>query len=197
MKPLAASFDRLEQAFALQLTEDQRQKVLVYLKLLQRWSERVNLTSLVKVEEQLRLHFFESFWAAHHFLEDVTKVADLGSGAGFPGLAMKLYRPSLAVTLIEKNQKKVVFLKEVSRLLSLPAEIFHGRGETYPGWNSQQVASIRALQPSPRLLQLLSRENVCLLLFGNGQAKQLEIVKRHQVPDSRDRYVTLLRPCFT
>ena len=197
MKPPSTNFTSLEHAFGLQLTEDQRQKVLVYLKLLKKWSERINLTSLVMVEDQLRFHFFESFWAAHYFLEDVTKVADLGSGAGFPGLAMKLYRPSLAITLIEKNHRKVVFLKEVSRLLSLPVEIFHGRGETYPQWNSQQVASIRALKPSPQLLRHFSRENVYLLLFGSRLPNQPEIVRQHRVPDSRDRYVTLLRPRFT
>ena len=194
MKLPALPFSSLERAFALQLTEDQRHKVLTYLELLRSWSGKVNLTSLEKVEDQLRFHFFESFWAAHHFLKGATKIADLGSGAGFPGLAMKLYRPALAVTLIEKSHKKVVFLKEVSRLLNLPVEIFQGRGEIYPRWNSQHVASIRALKPSSQLLRVLARENICLLQFASRHLDQLEILKQQQVPDSRDRYVTLFRP---
>ena len=191
----------LEQQFDLPLEQEQRRKVAAYLDLLNRWNRRVNLTSLQDPEEQLRFHFFESFWATRHFLESGTSVADVGSGAGFPGLAMKLYQPSLHVTLIEKNHKKVIFLKEVSRRLNLSVEIFHGRGEEYSGWKSQQFASLRALKPSLQLLELLSRQHVSLLLFGSQSlpqtVKPLRISKQEGVPGATRRYVTLLRTRFT
>ena len=72
--------------------------------------------------------FLEAFWAAQNFLPDKTPLGDVGSGAGFPGLAMKLYRPSLQVTLIEKSYKKVVFLREVSGKLGLEVDVFSRQG---------------------------------------------------------------------
>lgn len=191
----------LQRLFGLQLSSEQREKVASYLHLLKGWNRKVSLTSLRSVEDQLRFHFFESFWAALHFLQKSQAVADVGTGAGFPGLAMKLYQPSLKVTLIEKNYRKVVFLKEVSRRLNLPVEIFHGRGESYPGWASQQCASLRALKLSPPLLELLARHRVSILLFSGRQLAQrvesLHLVRQERVPGSTDRYVRLLSPRST
>jgi 16S rRNA (guanine(527)-N(7))-methyltransferase RsmG len=171
----------------------------VYVELLQRWNRRVNLTSIDRVEDQLRFSFFEAFWAADRFLEGNERLADVGAGAGFPGLAMKLFRPSLEVVLIEPNAKKVVFLKEVSRALGLQVEVFAGKGEDYLGWATAGVAAFRALRPSAALLAILARERVRLLLFEGAEGLQstdIAVRRRELVPGSRQRYVTLakLRP---
>jgi 16S rRNA (guanine527-N7)-methyltransferase len=94
-------------------------KVSRYLELLVAWGEKVPLTSLRDPEEIVRFHFGESIFAAS-LMEMVNgRLADVGTGAGFPGLAIRLANPALAVTLIEPSKKKAAFLHEVIRSLDL------------------------------------------------------------------------------
>jgi 16S rRNA (guanine527-N7)-methyltransferase len=86
-------------------------------RLLQRWNAKINLTSIRSPEEIVVRHYCESlFFAAH--IPDVpsgTKIADIGSGAGFPGVPMAVLRPDWQVTLVESHQRKAVFLRESTR----------------------------------------------------------------------------------
>lgn len=130
----------LESEFGLSLNRDQIRRLGSYLDVLLKWQERVNLISEPSAERLLRLHFLESFWLAENFLSDQSALTDLGTGAGFPGLAAKLYRPLLSVTLVEKNTKKALFLEEVTRRLKLRGvSIFPHRWQEYEaladGWN--------------------------------------------------------------
>lgn len=185
----------LEDLFGLTLDQAQRNGVRTYLRLLAKWDARVNLTRVARTDDRLRFHFFESFWLAQRFLDPRHTVADVGSGAGFPGLAMKLYRPSLSVTLIERNFKKTVFLKEVARALSLRARIVHGEAETVAHWEGIQLVTIRGLKPSPGLTETLAHRRIPLLaLHGEKLSESLKgrrWVRREQVPGSRRRYATL------
>lgn len=186
---------QLEQDYRVRLTQDGKKKVEVYLRLLRTWNRRMNLTSVETLEDQLRLHFFESFWVAERFLGQATALADVGSGAGFPGLAMKLYRPSLEVTLIEKNLKKVVFLREVSRALELKVETYQGRAESYPDWFKIEIATLRALKPSPELVDIWGRRQVKLLWLHTKNAAvpgaDFRLLQQEKIPHSADRYATL------
>lgn len=191
------SLSKLEEIYGVRLDEDQKEKIGLYLDLLNRWNKRINLTSLDTVEDQLRFHFFESFWTAERFLESTASISDVGSGAGFPGLAIKLYRPSLAVTLIEKNYKKVVFLKEVSRALALEVQVFEGTGEEFSGWKQIQIATFRALKPSCELVGILSDNSVQILLFGGEKlgptVARCHALHREKLPSSANRFVSLLQ----
>ena len=100
---------QLQSEFGLSLNPDQTGRLESYLDLLLKWKRRVNLISEPSPERLLRLHFLESFWLAEHFLGNRSVLTDLGSGAGFPGLAAKIYRPRLYVSLVEKNAKKGIF----------------------------------------------------------------------------------------
>ena len=188
-------FHSLESLFGLTLNQAQRTSVRTYLRLLAKWNSRVNLTRLVQVEDELRFHFFESFWLAQRFLEPRHAVVDVGSGAGFPGLAMQLYYPGLSLTLIEKNFKKTVFLKEVARALLLRARVVHGKVETAADWEGVQVVTVRGLKPSTALTDALSRRHIPLLaLHGENPGrtlKRLPCIRRERVPGSRRRYATL------
>ena len=94
-------------------------KVSTYVELLAAWSEKIPLTSVRNPEEIVRFHFGESIFAASLIDMPNGRLADVGTGAGFPGLALKLARPTLAVTLIEPNKKKTAFLHEVIRSMGL------------------------------------------------------------------------------
>jgi len=186
---------QLEEAFGLELTADQKHRVRVYIEQLRRWNRHINLTSIDRVEEHLRLNFFEAFWAVREFLGERVGLADVGTGAGFPGLAMKIFRPGLAVTLIEPNYKKAVFLKETARTLALTVEVFVGKGEEFSGWDQVELAVFRALRPPAALLRVLRSRGIPLLLFEGQEGLAdagFRLSREARVPLSEHRYVRLL-----
>ena len=195
MRRFSKCVSSLETLFCLNLDQVQRNRVRTYVRLLAKWNSRVNLTRLVRIEDVLRFHFFESFWLAQRFLEPNHAVVDVGSGAGFPGLAMQLHYPGLSLTLIEKNFRKTVFLKEVARTLSLRARIVHGAAETDADWENIRVVTVRGLKPSTRLTAALRRRDIPLLaLHGDKLSetlKGLRQVHRERVPGSHHRFATL------
>lgn len=93
-----------------------------YLTQLKLWNARVNLTGLKTEQEMVVKHFLDSL-AVLPFLGPVRSMADLGSGPGFPGLALKLVRPELQLTLVEAREKKAAFLEYLVSCLKLPGVI--------------------------------------------------------------------------
>ncbi|MCL5288581.1 MAG: 16S rRNA (guanine(527)-N(7))-methyltransferase RsmG [Acidobacteria bacterium] len=110
--------DALE-PFGVAPTLELAKAIRTYMELLLRWNRKVSLTSITEPREILQRHFGESMFAAHAIPIERGRLVDVGSGAGFPGLALKMISPSLEVTLIEPNVKKAAFLAEVVRALSL------------------------------------------------------------------------------
>ena len=106
-----------------QLTPDDKQVVYIqqYMKLLLAWNDKVNLTAIRDPLEILHRHFCESMYAATAIPVENGRLADVGTGAGFPGIPLKIIRPELEVLLIESNMKKATFLAEVLRNIELPA----------------------------------------------------------------------------
>jgi len=97
----------------------QIEQVLIYLRLLLKWNDKVNLTAIRDPLEILHRHFCECMFAAESVPIECGRLADVGSGAGFPGLPLKIMRPELEIFLIESNLKKATFLAEVIRELAL------------------------------------------------------------------------------
>ncbi len=91
-----AHLDRLSQHFSL----------------LMKWNRTINLTAITSLEEIAVKHYSEAIFLATCLPEDIKTVADIGSGAGFPGVPVSIVRPDLSITLIESDQRKAVFLKE-------------------------------------------------------------------------------------
>ncbi len=99
------------------------------------WNQRTNLTSIRNPEEIVRRHFGEGLFLADHIALDMVNVSgllDFGSGAGFPGLPVKLRCPGWKVTLAESQHKKVSFLREVIRELKVDCEVWPSRVEFWP-----------------------------------------------------------------
>src|SRR5712672_4409877 len=105
--------------FELEITPEQVEAVQRYMAMLLAWNEKVNLTAIRDPLEMLYRHFCESMYAAFAVPLEAGRLADVGSGGGFPGLALKIIRPKLQVFLIESNVKKATFLAEVVRELAL------------------------------------------------------------------------------
>jgi 16S rRNA G527 N7-methylase RsmG len=99
-----------------ELSESQNAALESHYELLIRWNKILNLTRIEGRQEAIERHYGESLFLAQHI--DSGRIADVGSGAGFPGLVVAIARPDCSVTLIESHQRKAVFLREASRKLS-------------------------------------------------------------------------------
>jgi len=105
-------------ALGLELAPKVLEQFGIYLTELQRWNARASLTGLNEPRDIVIKHFLDSL-AVIKYLEGAASLADLGAGAGFPGLALKLVRPELALTLVEAKEKKAAFLEYLVSLLRL------------------------------------------------------------------------------
>jgi len=105
--------------FKIPAFDDQVLQIQQYIKILLTWNEKVNLTAIRDPLEILYRHFCECMYAAEAIPLKNGRLADVGSGGGFPGLPLKIMRPDLQVFLVESNIKKVTFLAEVIRELGL------------------------------------------------------------------------------
>jgi 16S rRNA (guanine527-N7)-methyltransferase len=105
--------------FQLAVNDQQVLQIQQYIKILLQWNEKINLTAIRDPLEILNRHFCESMYAAAAVPVENGRLADVGSGGGFPGIPLKIIRPDLQVFLIESNIKKATFLAEVIRELGL------------------------------------------------------------------------------
>lgn len=105
------------------LTEEQLGKLYSHYEVLQRWNRKMNLTTVQSGPEMVKRHYLESLFFAAHIPGAFQTLADIGSGAGFPGVPIAVLKPDCTVTLIESNQRKAVFLKESTRALTNVAVI--------------------------------------------------------------------------
>ena len=174
-----------------------------YIDLLLKWNARVNLTAVRVPEEIVQRHFGESFFAANYVLlkRRVESVIDLGSGAGFPGVPFALLAPDVQVTLIESNQKKATFLKELVLFLGLKnATVFSDRAESYP--QSAELVTLRAVErfdkALPLALRLAQPGGQIALMIGGSQvetakslATQTEWSEVVAIPGSHSRILLL------
>lgn len=110
---------RTTAAWGLSLTPAQISQFAAYAAELRAWNERINLTAITDEREIVTRHFLDSLRLALSWGDSPESLVDIGSGAGFPGLPLKILRPQLRLTLVESVGKKAAFLKHLSSLLGL------------------------------------------------------------------------------
>jgi 16S rRNA (guanine527-N7)-methyltransferase len=111
--------DLLRQRLAgiVEVSAGQVEALEAHYQLLLRWNRTLNLTSIKRMEEAVERHYCESLFLGTHLHQGRLRIADVGSGAGFPGFPVAVLRPDCSVTLIESHQRKAVFLREACRNL--------------------------------------------------------------------------------
>ena len=117
--PSMAVIRRALEEFKLPAYDDQVLQIQQYIKILLDWNDKVNLTAIRNPLDILYRHFCESMFAGISVPMERGRLADVGTGAGFPGLPLKILQPGLQVFLVESNIKKATFLAEVIRELGL------------------------------------------------------------------------------
>ena len=170
------------------LSPAQLRQVSIYLELLLRWNARIGLTAVRDPEEIITRHFGESFFAARQLFSPGTSAEtaiDIGSGAGFPGFPLKIFYPSLDLTLVESNNKKVAFLREVMRALDLATgvRVLASRAEDLE--STAALVTLRAVERFENALpiarKLLAPNGRLALLIGSAQRQTAE----SSLPDLR------------
>ena len=110
---------------------EQAEQFFEYMNLLIEWNEKMNLTAITDPEEIILKHFIDSITILKE-INDNSKVVDVGTGAGFPGIPLSIMNPTLKITLVDSLNKRLIFLQEVVDKLNLKnVEIVHARAEEF------------------------------------------------------------------
>lgn len=133
MKYDTSQFEKDFRELGIHLNESQVQQFLIYYEMLTEWNQFMNLTAITEYEEVMKKHFIDSISLCRAFnISDGISCIDVGTGAGFPGLALKIAYPGLRMTLLDSLNKRIQFLDAVIDKLSLTGiETIHGRAEDF------------------------------------------------------------------
>ncbi|NJP38856.1 16S rRNA (guanine(527)-N(7))-methyltransferase RsmG [Alkalicoccus luteus] len=162
------TMDQALRQHGIQLNDDQKTQLNRYYEVLVDWNERMNLTAITERDAVYLKHFYDSLTAAFHFdFNRPLRVVDVGAGAGFPSLPLKIVFPKLDVTIVDSLNKRITFLNALAEELRLTGVAFyHDRAEQFaqrPEHREQyDVAISRAVARMPVLTEL------CLPLVKNG-----------------------------
>lgn len=163
------------------LSTYQLDKLEKFYKLLVEWNNKINLTRIIDKEEVYLKHFYDSLTIVKVIdLNKVETLCDVGTGAGFPGIVLKIFYPHLKITLVDSLQKRVNYLNEVIKELELKdIKAIHVRGEDYKEKfdvvTSRAVANIEKL--TTYTMHLLNKDGVLIALKGNIDEELTEEVK--------------------
>jgi 16S rRNA (guanine527-N7)-methyltransferase len=173
-----------------------------YMSLLLKWNGRVNITRISEPTAVVERHFGESLFAVRRVPIENGRLVDIGSGAGFPGLAIKLGVPHLSVKLIEANIKKCTFLREVVRELNLQdVDVVHARFEDVATSETANFITSRAVGNFSNFMDWCAlhaaSSGKCVLWVGEAGVKQIKRCGRWNcaepvlIPQSRERYLLI------
>ena len=170
------------QKINIELDKNQIEKFYKYMDLLIEWNEKINLTAITNRKDILVKHFIDSL-TIQKYLGDAVNIIDVGTGAGFPGIPVKIVNPNLKVVLVDSLNKRINFLQEVIKKLNLDnIEVIHARAEdlgqnkkyreTFDIVTSRAVANMSVL--SEYLLPLAKVNGKCICMKGSDIEEELE-----------------------
>ncbi|MBO3064890.1 16S rRNA (guanine(527)-N(7))-methyltransferase RsmG [Staphylococcus shinii] len=151
----------------IELSDKQQQQFQTYYQMLVEWNEKMNLTSITEEHEVYLKHFYDSIAAS--FYTDLTKeltICDIGAGAGFPSIPLKIIFPNLKVTIVDSLNKRIHFLNQLADALDLENVSFvHDRAETYGKGDYRESYDIVTARAVARLSVL---SELCIPLVKKG-----------------------------
>jgi 16S rRNA (guanine527-N7)-methyltransferase len=190
-------------------------KILRYLELLEKWNRHINLTSSTQFEA-LRVLLGEAVWAAGLYPAGNSYHLDIGSGAGFPALIMRILTPNMKLDLVESRGKKAAFLETVILDLGLAeTQVFNTRLHDYlkicnrDSWDCISWKGMKLSNDDLFLMAQLSKVDTRFWLFHSEQlplespeaaGRWLQFVKREDFPEKSEWHLSIYQPapaCFT
>jgi 16S rRNA (guanine527-N7)-methyltransferase len=125
-------FEKIGKNYNLEVTEELYNQLEVYAQYLVEYNEKVNLTAITEHSEVYIKHFLDSLIPLTYVdIPQGASLIDVGTGAGFPSIPMKLYRPDIKLTLLDSLNKRIVFLESLCEKLHIDVECIHGRAEDF------------------------------------------------------------------
>ena len=164
------------------LDDEQISQFYQYMQILLEWNEKINLTAITKQEEIILKHFIDSITIANYIPANA-KLVDVGTGAGFPGIPLKIIRRDIEITLLDSLNKRINFLKEVIEKLSLKKiQAIHARveeigqnksyRESFDVATSRAVANLATL--SEYLIPLVRLDGICISMKGSEIEEEIK-----------------------
>ena len=169
----------------IKLPDEQLNEFYEYMQLLLEWNEKMNLTAITDPEEVIKKHFVDSI-TIKKYIKEKSRLIDVGTGAGFPGIPLKIVDKSIKLTLLDSLNKRINFLNEIIEKLNLKeVNTIHSRAEEYAKnkvRESYDVAVSRAVADLPILLEYLmpyvKLNGICICMKGPKAQKELERSKK-------------------
>ncbi len=171
-------------------TEKQLNQLEKFYDLLIEWNQKINLTRITEKNEVYLKHFYDSLTIVKAIdLNKIDSLCDIGTGAGFPGIVLKIMFPNLRITLIDSLQKRINYLNEIIKELDLKdIEAIHVRGEDFKG--SFDVVTSRAVANIEKLvnytMHLVSKDGVFIAMKGDIETEltkevETKLNKKYQI----------------
>ena len=170
----------------LDIDQEKINKFYKYMNLLLEWNEKMNLTAITDYEEIIIKHFVDSLTIENEIKEN-SEVVDVGTGAGFPGIPLKIFRDDIKITLVDSLNKRLIFLDKVIKELGLKnVEIIHMRAEDigknkkyrekFDVVTSRAVANLATL--SEYMIPLVKKNGVAICMKGSNIEEEVEDAKK-------------------
>ena len=166
----------------IKYTDKQLEQLEDYYNLLVEWNNKINLTSIIEKEDVYLKHFYDSLTIVKGIdLNNINTLCDVGTGAGFPGLVIKIMFPHIKVILIDSKNKKLLFIQDVINKLNLEnVEVIHTRAEEYN--NKFDLVTSRAVARIDKLvnytMHLLNNNGVFIAMKGNIDEELTDPIKK-------------------
>ena len=185
LEEFSEEFIKQAQEINIEIDINKIEKFYLYMNLLLEWNEKINLTAIIEPKEVILKHFIDSLTISK-YIENNKTLADVGTGAGFPGIALKIYRSDLKITLVDSLNKRINFLNEVIKELDLKEiKTVHSRIEDF-GKNKEYrekfdyttaraVANLSVL--SEYLIPIAKIDGKCICMKGSNIEEELNTSK--------------------
>ena len=175
-------FIKYTKELGIELKESQLNQLDKFYRLLIEWNEKINLTRITEEKEVYLKHFYDSLTITKVVnLKEKETLCDVGTGAGFPGVVLKIVYPNLKVTLVDSLLKRVNYLNEIIKDLELKdIEAIHVRGEDFKG--NFDVVTSRAVANIEKLLDytmhLVNKKGVFIAMKGNIDNELTDVIRK-------------------
>jgi 16S rRNA (guanine527-N7)-methyltransferase len=131
----------------IQLNENQKEQLKIYYNYLIEYNEHTNLTSIIDRDEVYIKHFLDSMLISNYVSIKGKTILDVGSGAGFPSIPLKILEPSLDVTIVDSLNKRITFIDQLCEKLGINVRAIHSRIEDFDERDSFDLVTARAVAP--------------------------------------------------
>ena len=168
------------------INEKQKSDFEIYAKMLVEWNKKMNLTSITQENEIAIKHFIDSISVIKYLnLNKNASLIDIGTGAGFPGIPIKIMYPDMKLTLLDSLNKRLIFLNEVCNLINVKADIVHARAEELSQKDNYRekfdYAISRAVANLPSLCEYcmpyVKKGGLFISMKGSDGEKELSLAK--------------------